>query len=324
VSSAANSAPAALAASDGELFHEGERAVQVRAGVEDVARRVGEGSIERDVAPGVLAFLGHQLFLVCATRAPDDRVWASLLVGPPGFVSGIDSRHLLLAARLAAGDPLEQALAAGPASLGLLALQAATRTRVRVNGTARWTEEGIAVDVEEVFGNCSKYIAERVPVALLAEGHADPARRHGDRLDPGQIELVRGADTAFIASAHPRRGADASHRGGRPGFLKVDDLGRRVMLPDYTGNRMFQTLGNLTVDPRIGMLIVDWDSGRTLQLSGIAEIIWDGPEVERRPKAHRVVSIEVEAVVEQARALPIRFETTEPYPMQPPVPDDQG
>ncbi len=75
-----------------ELFHEGELAVQRRAGVADVARRVGEGSIEPELAPEVTAFLTHQLFLFCATRTPDGAVWASLLVGPPGFARGIDAR----------------------------------------------------------------------------------------------------------------------------------------------------------------------------------------------------------------------------------------
>jgi predicted pyridoxine 5'-phosphate oxidase superfamily flavin-nucleotide-binding protein len=304
------------------LFHEGELAVQQRAGVADVARRVGEGSIEHQLAPEVVAFLTHQLFLFCATRTPDGAVWASLLIGPPGFAHGIDARHLLLATRPAADDPLAQALAHGPAPLGILALEAATRTRVRVNGTATQTEDGIAVVVHEAFGNCTKYIGVRVPVELLNDGMVDSSRRSSDRLDAEQTALVRGADTAFVASVHGERGADASHRGGRPGFLEVDDDGRRVLLPDYSGNRMFQTLGNLTVDPRIGMLIVDWETGRTLQLSGIAEILWEGPEVERRPKADRVIAIEVQAVADQVRALPIRFELRQPYALQPPLPDE--
>jgi predicted pyridoxine 5'-phosphate oxidase superfamily flavin-nucleotide-binding protein len=305
-----------------ELFHEGELAVQRRAGVADVARRVGEGSIEPELAPEVIAFLSHQLFLFCATRTPDGGVWASLLAGPPGFTRGIDAGHLLLATRPAAGDPLARALAHGPAPLGILALEAATRTRVRVNGTATQTEDGIAVEVREAFGNCTKYIGARVPVELLAGGMVDASRRSSERLDAEQAELVRGADTAFVASVHGERGADASHRGGRPGFLEVADDGRRVVLPDYSGNRMFQTLGNLTVDPRIGMLIVDWETGRTLQLSGIAEIIWDGPEVERRPKVDRVIAIDVHAVADQVRALPIRFELRQAYALQPPLPGD--
>ena len=304
-----------------ELFHEGELAVQRRAGVADVARRVGEGSIEHSLAPEVVAFLTHQLFLFCATRTPDGRVWASLLVGPPGFTRGIDAEHLLLATRPAAGDPLARALAHGPAPLGILALESATRTRVRVNGTATSTEGGIAVELHEAFGNCTKYIGARVPVELLAEGMVDSTRGSSDRLDAEQITRARDADTAFVASVHGERGADASHRGGRPGFLEVGDDGRRLLLPDYSGNRMFQTLGNLSVDPRIGVLIVDWETGRTLQLSGTAEIIWDGPEVERRPKADRVIAIEIQAVADQVRALPIRFELRQPYPLQPPLPD---
>jgi predicted pyridoxine 5'-phosphate oxidase superfamily flavin-nucleotide-binding protein len=303
-----------------ELFHEGELTVQRRAGVADVARRVGEGSIEHELAPEVTAFLTHQLFLVCATRTPDSAVWASLLVGPPGFTRGVDAQHLLLATRPAAGDPLAVALAHGPAPLGILALEAATRTRVRVNGTATQTEGGIAVEVHEAFGNCTKYIGARVPVELLAEGMVDSTRRSSDRLDAEQTEIVRRADTAFVASVHDGRGADASHRGGRPGFLEVGSDGRRVLLPDYSGNRMFQTLGNLTVDPRIGVLIVDWETGRTLQLAGIAELLWDGPEVQRRPKADRVIAIDVQTVADQVRALPIRFELREAYPLAPPLP----
>lgn len=306
---------------DRELFHEGELAVQRRAGVQQVARRVAQASIESELAPEVQAFLGHQLFVCCATRTPDGRVWASMLVGAPGFVSAVDRGRLLLAARPAAGDPLEQALAAGPAPLGLLALQASTRTRIRINGIATRGDRGILVEIEQVYGNCSKYIAARVPVELLAGGHADPSRRHSERLQPHQRELVRGADTVFLASVHPGHGADASHRGGRPGFLEVDDDGRRVLLPDYTGNRMFQTLGNLTVDPRIGMLVVDWHTGATVQLTGTAEIAWDGPQVARHPRADRVLTIEVEAVAQQARALPIRFELREPYPLAPPLPE---
>jgi predicted pyridoxine 5'-phosphate oxidase superfamily flavin-nucleotide-binding protein len=318
------SGPNATLAGADELFHEGELAVQRRAGVTDVARRVGEGSIEHELAPEVTAFLTHQLFLFCATRTPDGAVWASLLVGPPGFAHGIDAGHLLLATRPAAGDPLALALAPGPAPLGILALEAATRTRVRVNGTATQTEGGIVVEVHEAFGNCTKYIGARVPVELLADGMVDSSRRSSDRLDAEQTELVRAADTAFVASVHGERGADASHRGGRPGFLEVADDGRRVLLPDYSGNRMFQTLGNLTVDPRIGILIVDWETGRTLQLSGRAEILWEGPEVERRPKADRVISIEVQAVADQVRALPIRFELRQAYPLQPPLPGERS
>jgi predicted pyridoxine 5'-phosphate oxidase superfamily flavin-nucleotide-binding protein len=302
-----------------ELFHEGERRVQARAGVSEVALRVGRGAMGTDLDQELAVFLAERLFLVAGAQAPDGRVWASLLVGPPGFVRALDSREVQLAARPAPGDPLEAALRAGPVRIGLLALDQATRSRVRFNGTARLSEAGILVMIEEVFGNCPKYIGARVPVELIDGGRPDTARSDGERLTEDQRAFLRRSDTAFIASAHSERGADASHRGGRPGFLEVDDAGRRIVLPDYTGNRMFQTLGNLTCDPRIGMLIVDWDTGRTVQIAGTATIHWDGPEVRSRPRVDRVVIIDVDAVSEQVRALPVRFELRELSRLNPPL-----
>ena len=304
---------------DEELFHEGERAVQRRAGVADVAVRVGRGALQPGIDPEYAAFLAQRLHLVAGATAPDGNVWASFLIGPPGFARALDSRHLHLVARPAPGDPLAAALDAGPVAIGLLALDQATRSRVRVNGTARLTDTGILVIVEQVFGNCTKYIGTRAPVEVIEGGRADPRRTTAGELSAGQAAFLRKADTAFVASAHADRGCDASHRGGRPGFLAASDDGRRIMLPDYTGNRMFQTLGNLTLDPRIGMLVTDWETGRTVQVAGTAEILWDGPEVARRPKVDRVVAITVRAVIEQVRALPVRYELQEPHPLNPPL-----
>ena len=309
---------------DDDMFHEGEREVQRRAGVEAVALAVGRGAMQPGIDLETAVFLSQRLFLVAGVQAPDGHVWASLLVSPPGFARTLNATHLRLLAAPAPGDPLAEALAAGPVALGLLALEPATRTRVRCNGTAVSTDSGILVTVAQVFGNCTKYIGARVPVALISEGHTDPARRTGAHLNAHQRELLRSSDTVFVASAHPERGADASHRGGRPGFLEVDDAGRRILLPDYTGNRMFQTLGNLSVDPRIGMLMIDWHTGLTLQLTGTAEILWSGPEVDCRPDVDRVVAIEVEAVAEQACALPVRYELRHAHRLNPPLPPAAG
>jgi hypothetical protein len=130
---------------------------------------------------------------------------------------------------------------------------------------------------------------------------------------------VRRADTFFIASAHPKRGADASHRGGRPGFAEVADNGRRLAFPDYSGNRMFQTLGNLAVNPRTGLLFLDWETGNTLQLTGRAQIIWDAQALMSRPGAERLVEVRLDAVHEHERAMPARWSLIEPHPRNPPV-----
>jgi predicted pyridoxine 5'-phosphate oxidase superfamily flavin-nucleotide-binding protein len=130
---------------------------------------------------------------------------------------------------------------------------------------------------------------------------------------------VRRADTFFIASAHPKRGADASHRGGRPGFVEVAGNGRRLAFPDYSGNRMFQTLGNLAVNTRTGLLFLDWETRNTLQLTGRAQITWDAHILRSRPGAERLVEVRLDAVHEHERAMPARWSLTEPHPRNPPV-----
>ena len=299
------------------LFHEGERAVQRRAGVERVAAQVGRG-IMSFVPAEFGAFLSRQPFVVVASQDQQGRVWASLIAGGVGFARALDDRQILLAGLPAPGDPLEGALERPPARIGVLAIEFGTRQRIRLNGAAQRTGEGVLLTASEAFGNCSKYIQRRLPAGQLT-GPAAPAHRESAALDARQRALVRRADTFFIASAHPKRGADASHRGGRPGFVEVADGGRRLAFPDYSGNRMFQTLGNLTVNPRAGLLFLDWDTGSALQLSGRAQIVWDAQALRSRPGAERLLEVSLDAVHEYERAMPASWSLIEPYPRNPPV-----
>jgi uncharacterized protein len=164
----------------------------------------------------------------------------------------------------------------------VLAIEFGTRQRIRLNGVAQRAGEGVVLTVTEAFGNCGKYIQRRLPAGQLT-GPAAPAHHQSAALDARQAALVRRSDTFFIASAHPERGAEPPHRGGRPGFVEVADRGHRLTFSDYSGNRMFQTLGNLTVNPRAGLLFVDWESGSTLQLTGRAQIIWDAQALRSQP-----------------------------------------
>ena len=301
----------------GALFHEGERAIQRQAGTERVAAQIG-----RNIAPFVPAefgeFLSRQPLVVVASQDQAGYIWASLITGEAGFARAVNDRQVLLAGMPAPRDPLEDALERSGAQIGVLGIEFDTRQRIRLNGTARRTAEGIALTVTEAFGNCTKYIQRRLPAGRLAGSEA--TRQSEDTaLDPRQAAVVRTSDTFFIASAHPERGADASHRGGRPGFVEVDEGGRRLIFPDYAGNRMFQTLGNLSVDPRTGLLLVDWESGSTLQLTGRARIVWDPRALRSRPAAERLIEVTIDSVRECERALPARWRLVEPYQRNPPV-----
>jgi len=243
-------------------------------------------------------------------------VWASQRVGPPGFMTCPDERTVRIEAAAVPGDPLLENLRGDP-HLGLLAIDLPTRRRYRVNGRASLeSEEVIVVRVNQAYGNCPKYIQRREPVEALDVHPADRDVAHGAVLTEPQRTFVESADTFFLATAHPDAGADVSHRGGRPGFVRVS--GERMLVwPDYAGNTMFMSLGNLAVNPHAGLLFVDFDSGTTLQLTGRARVDWDAARAATFPGAQRVVELEIDETVETRNASPLRWKLVEPSPFNP-------
>jgi len=276
-------------------FHEGELEVQRRVGVALNAERIGR-SIHATIPPLAQQFARERPFAVVGAADADGRVWASLLLGAPGFLTVPAEDRLHIAARLDDDDPLAEALA-GETDVGLLLIDPATRRRMRLNGRARPDgAAGLEVTTREVYANCQKYIWPR-EVAL--PGVAARGVRRASSLDAGQMRRLADADTLFLASRHPAAGADVSHRGGPRGFANVTAPDRLVM-PDYSGNMMFNTLGNLAADPRAGLLLVDFERGGTLQLSGRAQIGWDPAAREGLPGAERVVQFEIDQVLERS------------------------
>ncbi|MFE0577899.1 pyridoxamine 5'-phosphate oxidase family protein [Streptomyces sp. NPDC058874] len=270
------------------VYHRGSLAVQERVGVRGPAEHVGR-SITTGIRDVAAAFLELQPHLVVGAADGAGRMWASWLTGPPGFVRATGPHRIAVTSGPLAGDPLAEALATAGTRVGTLALDPRTRRRMRLNGTLATTPRGFAVEAEQVFANCPKYLQKRQPLERVAEGAGVVHR--GDALTAGQVRTVRAADTFFVATTGPD-GADASHRGGLPGFVEVLSPAE-LTWPDYAGNSMFLTLGNLTADPRAGLLFPDWASGAVLQLSGRArtEFASDG---SRRTR-FRVESV-VEAV----------------------------
>ncbi len=295
------------------VFHPGEIAVQERAGVADQAGRLGQ-SIRPTMLPVAQEFLRQQRFAILGGVDAGERVWASLLTGEPGFLEAETERALRVHALPAGGDPLAARVElGGPA--GLLAIDLANRRRLRVNGEIERAPGGAVLRTREVFFNCPKYIQAREQGEIDVAALGAPSARRGD-LSEEQRAWIAGADTFFLATVHAARGVDASHRGGRPGFVRV--IGERTLLvPDYAGNNMFQTLGNLTLDPRAGLLFVDFERGRTLALTGAARVLWDPARFADLPGARRALEIDVAEAVEIERATPRRWRLVEPSPHNP-------
>jgi uncharacterized protein len=280
-------------------FHEGELEVQRRAGVAANAERIGR-SIHPAIPPAAARFAAERSFILVGAADIGGRVWATLLRGTPGFVSVRAEDRLHIAAAPSDGDPLAAALA-GPASVGTLLIDPSTRRRMRLNGRSQPDGAGgLELAVREVYANCPKYIVARTVKLPPVPGRA---RTTGGRLDPGQAAWLERADTVFLATRHVAAGADVSHRGGAAGFVRVPALDR-VQLADYPGNMMFNSLGNVAADGRAGLLLVDFESGRRLQLTGQATISWEAELVASFPGAERVLDLSVETVVDTEPAAP--------------------
>jgi predicted pyridoxine 5'-phosphate oxidase superfamily flavin-nucleotide-binding protein len=291
-------------------FHSGELAVQDRIGVRQEAAKIG-GSRHDAVPPAAKAFLEQRRFVVLATADRMGRPWASLLTGEPGFASSPDPLTVRIHASPTPGDPLAANLESSRFA-GLLAIDLTTRRRMRVNGVLERESGGeIVIRVEQAYSNCPKYIQRR---SVEREDPARSARlvRRAAVLAGEQRAWLRRADTFFIATLNPAEGADASHRGGMPGFLRVE--GDRLVWPDYAGNMMYNTLGNIAVHPRAGLLVPDFSAGSILQLTGRAEILWTAGGASG---ADRRVGLEVDEVVEIAGVLPAD-EQVEYSPFNPP------
>jgi len=300
-------------------WHEGERAMQTRAGVRERMEAFGTRVLRDQMPDQHRDFFAQLPFLVVGSLDTASQPWASVLAAPPGFAHSPDPRRLRIDALPADGDPLAQTLAPA-AAIGLLGIEPHTRRRNRMNGRVASVDgAGFSVDVQQSFGNCPKYIQAREPV-FVAGAPPAAAPRWADRLDAAARRLIGKADTFFIATAHPlagragaAQGVDVSHRGGRPGFVRLSGEGT-LTVPDFVGNAFFNTLGNIAVNPRAGLLFIDFERGDLLQLAVTAEVLWDGPELAAFAGAERLLRMQVVSVLHRTAALPLRWGQAAPSP----------
>lgn len=300
-------------------FHAGELAIQSRLGVRakiDVQGR----RIIRDYLPEQHRRFFPQLpYVIIGTVDESGNIWASILVGEPGFLSSPDERTLRVIAQPLAGDPLSTILADG-IDIGLLGIELHTRRRNRLNGTVKATHpDGFEIQVGQSFGNCPQYIQARMfELGKFDQTTPKPVHQFVT-LGSEERSIITAADTFFIATAYLDRsagaasGVDVSHRGGKPGFVRIDD-DRTLTIPDFSGNLHFNTFGNLALNPHAGLLFIDFDSGDLIYLTGTAKVIWAGPEIINYPGAERLWSFHLDRGYRVAGSLPLRWSNPELSP----------
>lgn len=291
-------------------FHPGERYAQRRAGVEADAGASARQAIRAYLPEQHRTFYTSLPFMIAAARDAHGQPWATVLSGPEGFATSPDPQTLRIEASLGTGDALDGALATST-DVGLLGIELATRRRNRVNGRISHHDSGaLVLSVDQTFGNCPQYIRPREWQHELQPSPGEP--RRSVRLAAHQRQWITGTDTFFIASGYhseddrPSVGMDASHRGGEPGFVQVED-DRHLLFPDYPGNNYFNTLGNLALDPRAGLLFIDFQRGSLLQVAVRTTIDWSSPAIDAFPGARRLIRCEIDAVIELPSALSLRW-----------------
>ena len=248
--------------------------MQRRAGVQGEAGRLESMLDSSYLSRGAARFLASQRFAALTGRDHNGVLWISPLAAPPGFLRGHEG-ILHVSASPRGGDPLHE-IQIGQ-QVGLIAIDFATRRRLRINGELIGADHAsMTVRVDQSYGNCPKYIHRRAidVTDLSAPGSQDPGRTL--LLSPSDQAMIAVSDTFFLGTSHPTRGADASHRGGPPGFVRVDSPDR-LWWPDFPGNNMFNSYGNLAIDDEAALLFLDFATGATLHLTGTAHVRWTNP-----------------------------------------------
>ncbi|CAH0342981.1 pyridoxamine 5'-phosphate oxidase family protein [Rhizobium sp. CECT 9324] len=290
-------------------WHEGETYLQEKVGVVERMATVGQRFV-RDFMPDQHRDFYAQLpYIVVGSVDSRGDAWSTLLEGRSGFISSPSSKVLNIAAHEDASDPASEGLADGQ-PIGLLGMEMHTRRRNRMNGFFSHAPGGFRVDVDQSFGNCPRYIQLRD-----FEFSREPGRPFAGTvedlttIDEAARFAIAAADAFFVASyadREDRRQVDVSHRGGKAGFVRVAEDGT-LTIPDFDGNLFFNTLGNIVLNGRAGLLFIDYANGDMLQMSGDAEVILDSPEIAAFQGAERLWTFKARRIVRRRNVLALRW-----------------
>jgi uncharacterized protein len=301
-------------------FHAGEQAIQSRLGIRQQIEQQGRRIIRDYLSEQHRQFFAKLPYLIVGTVDSSGSPWASILVGPPGFLATPDAQTLEVNGKPRLGDPLATILTRD-VEIGILGIELHSRRRNRLNGTVTaMGVNGFQIGVKQSFGNCPQYIQARTFALRLDDANMQSALSEFSQLGTEERSIITTSDTFFIATAYQNsladatKGVDVAHRGGRPGFVRIDD-NQTLVIPDFSGNKHFNTFGNLELNPRAGLLFVDFNQGDLLYLTGEANVIWHGDEISRYAGAERLLLFHLDRGYRVTNGLPGRWSapTFSPY-----------
>ncbi|KAL5349861.1 hypothetical protein ACLOAV_004895 [Pseudogymnoascus australis] len=234
-----------------------------------------------------------------ALGAVDDqgRPWTTLWGGEPAFARQVAPSIIAIKSNVArAHDPVIDILlgAATPGEvvqggengtlMSGLAIDLDSRLRVKLSGRmvagalqepekdSDAAEVQLVVKIETSLGNCPKYLNRKTIIPAIP---TPSLLSTSLPLPPAAVDLIHAADLFFLSSSHPVS-PSTNHRGGPPGFIRIlTNTADAVTLvyPEYSGNNLYQTLGNYRLSPLASLLIPDFTTGNAIYLTGRVDIL---------------------------------------------------
>ena len=309
-------------------FHAGEQEIQSRMGVRESMERFSKQVIADFMPEQHRDFYQQLPFIMLGHTDKNGWPWATMLSNDSGFVTSANNKKLTINSKPISGEPFAELLQQNPhqnrqqnTRIGLLGIELSTRRRNRLAGhITDISNTAIEIEVDQAFGNCPQYIQSRELIKVDGETKEIPEVTSIKTFDNKTKEFIQNSDTFFVASyvktendiknknknANINEGVDVSHRGGRSGFIRVDN-DDTLTIPDYTGNFHFNTLGNFLLTPKAGLLFPDFETGDLLTLTGTVEILWDSEETEYFEGAERLWTFKIDHGFWIKNALPLRW-----------------
>ncbi len=296
------------------VFHAGETTLHKSLGIDSRLSELGKHFIRGYMPDQHREFFAQLPWVHMAAIDSNGHPWATVRAGAPGFLHSPDDKTLSITATALAGEPTDLCLSAG-SKISIVGLEPYTLRRNRLNATVVDNSSGrMSVSVDQSYGNCPKYIQKRTTVLTAVESTVAISTHCS--LDQTDTTLIRRADTLFIASRaehltdDPRYGVDINHRGGLEGFITVID-NSTILIPDYKGNNFFNTLGNIHLDPRVGIQIIDFKTATLLNLQGTAEILTVDDSGLLPPDTGKRIKVSIKRITRSTAAFPFKLSDPE-------------
>jgi len=233
-------------------FHDGEVRAHAAAGTGTPGAAIREQMPDQH-----RQFFSSLRFAMLATTDNDGWPVATIVTGPKGFITSEDPQNLRIDATAHWQESFTPFLAADKA-IGMLGIEFSARRRNRANGHVKiFDQDALHVHVAQSLGNCPKCIQAR-DVSNEMDNLPASSREFFTDVNDEAKWMIRNADTFFVATASGNEamngsGVDISQRGGMPRFIRID--GNTLTIPDFVGNRYFNTMGNMLVEPRAALLL---------------------------------------------------------------------